>query len=326
MYEAIILILLALASASGRVLEIECNSANATQDGPYDVLSTEYHGWIKLNDPFYVEQTINIHAVYNTTHNMTYTQICETNDKDFQTPGFIDPFKLHEIHRKVVTKISGFLYSNEENKDDETKGGQPDVFEEEDESPNQTFDFIPMPPPTTSPRPQRSLNAAITVRNIHKMKRTYPELRRDLALVDDDEVVPEAYIPPRRKSYIRYVYNRLISLAKSKHPVKTTIKEEKKEILRARIFKLERQRDQVALLFTIQVLYSVKNPSSYCQKIKSVRAAIKCFAHHYDELMDSPDYSTAAHYFHELINLEAKVASESKLFYTYLDSHIPLTT
>ncbi|AJG39123.1 X protein [Shayang Fly Virus 2] len=329
MNSIIIILLICVLSARARILEIECSSANATSEDPYDVLSTEYHGWIKLNDPFYVEQTINIHAVYNTTHNLTYTQTCETNDKDFQTPGFIDPGKLQEIHRKVVTKISGFLVSTIDN----VIPGKGKINEEdsaEDEvTPNLLFDFIPLTTTTTTttPRPKRTLEAKVTVRNWHRMKQVFPDIRRDLALVEDEDEMPEAYVPPKRKSYTRYVKARLASLVKSNHPLrKPTDREAKKDILRARIFKLERQRDQVALLFSIQILYAVKEPSPLCQKLKSVRAAIKCFAHHYDELMESPDYHNTAHYFHELTNLEAKIAAESKLFYIYSDEPTDIMT
>ncbi|QXV86587.1 putative X protein [Yushu rhabdovirus] len=306
------------------VLDIQCTSNDLPQEESYDVLTTEYHGWIRLNDPFYVEQTIHLHAVYNQTHNITYSQICEVNDKDFQLPGFIDPYTLNKIHRSVVTRIRGFLLSDQEtvNLIPGRKDPEPTSSDEiETIYPTTVRTTTPeVPTAATPPTKRKSMTAFVTMTNVHSMKKRHPDLRRDLDLEDEDDEVPEAYVPPKKKSYLKFVSSRLTSLYKDRPKnVGAATSEEsfKKEVLRQRIYRLEKQRDQVALLFSLKVVYMVQDPSPSCLRLKGIKSSLRCFSMHYEEIADSPDYQTAAHYFQELTNLDAKIAAESKLYYSF---------
>nr|APG78747.1 putative X protein [Wuhan House Fly Virus 1] len=320
------------------VLKIPCTISEETLSA-YNTVVTEFQGTVNLSDPFSISQKVVLEFT-NGSKTYLYTQVCETDSSEIRISHFIDTDNAANIYNKLVHKTpivnptnqyqmpSNLPLSTTTAKTPTTT--TPDSkyelgFELSDEMDNSLEAPITVEPATLQ-------NVSIKVSNTFTRHSMGKDLERDLRTLspnfyDDDDDVPTAYQP--KGSYFYNVQHSIRRFTRSTPGLASDKLNQMsrnlirystaKQILAKRLFKMEKQEEQLITLFYASMLMAVRSPPYRCVNISVYTQVVECYADILSRPHGKRSHNRLLRYiFIEINVLQGRIASETELYDKYL--------
>ncbi|AJG39165.1 putative X protein [Wuhan House Fly Virus 1] len=319
------------------VLKIPCSVSEETLSA-YNTVVTEFQGTVNLSDPFSISQKVVLEFT-NGSKTYLYTQVCETDSSEIQISHFIDTDTASNIYNKLVHKAPIVNPDNHYKPLPDLQVSQTDATTSTTTTPDPRYalgihlsdewDNAVEPHVTTTPSALQ--NVSIKVSNTFTRHSMGRELERDLRnlspnFYDDEDEIPIAYQP--KGSYFYNVQDSIRRFTRSTSESNKNLDQVSKNLLRystakqilaKRLFKMEKQEEQLITLFYASMLMAVRSPPHRCVNIMVYTQVVECYA----EILSRPNgrrsHNRLLRYiFIEINVLQGRIASETELYDRYL--------